>query len=178
VKGAVNDLGNVIRRPQTNQEDRRGGGAYRYTHGRSERPGVCGARFRRHAEYAGCALRAAASGSTHRFTTAATTAGPTAGESTAARGLLALRWHWQLLSVRRRRRAIYGVSVSYIALRVERVVVALRGAAAVGVDGVLCGCAIHTWCGVTRIAHAGCGQFREDGVERRPRECAAMLRRE
>lgn len=107
--GAVNDLGNVIRRPQTHQEDRRGGGAYRYTHGRSERPGVCGARFRRHAEYAGCAPRAAASGSTHRCTTAATTsttAGPTASESTAARRLLALRWHWQLLSVRRRRRVI------------------------------------------------------------------------
>jgi hypothetical protein len=79
VKGAVNDLGNVTRRPQTIQEDRRGGGAYRYTHGRSERPGVCGARFRRHAEYAGCALRAAASGSTHRFTTAATTS-TTAGQ--------------------------------------------------------------------------------------------------
>lgn len=105
VKGVINDLGNVIRRPQTNQEDRRGGGAYRYTHGRSERPGVCGARFRRHAEYAGCPPGAAASGSTHRYTTAATAstaAGPTAGESTTAgRRLLALRWHWQLLSVRK-----------------------------------------------------------------------------
>src|ERR1700761_2697271 len=112
VRGAVNDLGNVIRRPQALQEDRHGGGAYRYTHGLSERPGVCGARFRRHAEYAGGAPGAAASGSTHRFTTAATastTAGPTAGESTEGRGLLALRWHWQLLSVRRRRRVVYGV---------------------------------------------------------------------
>jgi hypothetical protein len=104
VKGVINDLVNVIRRPQQHQEDRRGGGAYRYTHGRSERPGVCGARFRRHAEYAGCPPGAAASGSTDRCTTAATastTAGPTAGESTAARRLLALRWHWQFLSVRR-----------------------------------------------------------------------------
>jgi hypothetical protein len=104
VKGVINDLGNVIRRPQQHQEDRRGGGAYRYTHGRSERPGVCGARFRRHAEHAGCPPGAAASGSTHRYTTAATastTAGPTAGESTAARRLLALRWHRQFLSVRK-----------------------------------------------------------------------------
>ena len=81
VQGVINDLGNVIRRPQQHQEDRRGGGAYRHTHGCSERPGVCGARFRRHAEYAGCAAGAAASGSTHPYTTAATastTAGPTA----------------------------------------------------------------------------------------------------
>src|SRR6202044_643805 len=42
VNGAINDLGNVIRRPQQHQEDRRGGGAYRYTHGHSERPRVCG----------------------------------------------------------------------------------------------------------------------------------------
>jgi hypothetical protein len=78
VKGVINDLGNVIRRPQQHHEDRRGGGAYRYTDSRSERPGVCGARFRRHAEYAGCLPGAAASGSTHRCTTAAT-ASTTAG---------------------------------------------------------------------------------------------------
>jgi hypothetical protein len=77
VNGVINDLGNVIRRPQQHKEDRRGGGAYRYTHGRSERPGVCNARFRRHAEYAGCPPGAAASGSTHRCTTAATAASPT-----------------------------------------------------------------------------------------------------
>jgi len=71
VKGVINDLGNVIRRPQQHQEDRDGGGAYRYTHSRSERPGVCGARFWRHAEYAGCPSGAAASGSTYRCTTAA-----------------------------------------------------------------------------------------------------------
>jgi hypothetical protein len=77
-KGVINDLDNVVRRPQQHYEGRRGGGAYRCTHGRSERPGVCGARFRRHAECAGCAPGAAASGSTHRCTTAAiasTTAG-------------------------------------------------------------------------------------------------------
>jgi hypothetical protein len=72
VKGVINDLGNAIRRPQQHHEDRRGGGAYRYTHSRSERPGVCGARFRRHADYAGCPPGATASGSTHRCTTAAT----------------------------------------------------------------------------------------------------------
>lgn len=105
VKGAVNDLGNVIRRSQQHQQDRGGGGAYRYTHGRSERPGVCGARFRRHDEYAGCAPGAAASGSTHLCTTAATTS-TTAGQSAGGRRFLALRWHWQLLSVRRRRRVI------------------------------------------------------------------------
>jgi len=77
VKGVINDLRNVIRRPQQHHKDRRGGGAYRYTRGHSERPGVCGARFRRHAEYAGCLPGAAASRSTHRCTTAATTAGPT-----------------------------------------------------------------------------------------------------
>ena len=72
VKGVINGLDNVIRRPKQHQEDRRGGGAYRYTHGRSGRPGVCGAQFRRHAEYAGCAPGAAASGSTHECTTADT----------------------------------------------------------------------------------------------------------
>jgi hypothetical protein len=72
MKGVINDLGNVIWCPQQHPEDRCGGGAYCYTHGRSERPGVCGARLRRHAEHAGCAPGAAASGSTHRCTTAAT----------------------------------------------------------------------------------------------------------
>jgi hypothetical protein len=79
VKGVINDLDNVIRRPQQHQEDRRGGDAYRWTHGRSERPGVCGARFRRHAEYAGFPPGSPASGSTYQCTTAATASstGPT-----------------------------------------------------------------------------------------------------
>src|SRR5271170_6984504 len=78
VNGAINDSGKIIRRPQQHREDRGGGGAYRYTHGRGDRPGVCGARFRRHAEYAGCAPGAAASGSTLRCTTAATASPRTA----------------------------------------------------------------------------------------------------
>jgi hypothetical protein len=94
-------LGNVIRRPQQHQEDRRGGGAYRYTHGRSERPGVCGARFRRHAEYAGCPPGAAASGSTHRCTTAATASPSTSAGS--AEGWLQRLLLWQLWQSGRRR---------------------------------------------------------------------------
>jgi len=73
----INDLDNDNRRPQQHQKDRRGGGAYRWAHGRSDRPRACGARFRRHAEYAGRPLGAAASGST-TAATASTTDGPTA----------------------------------------------------------------------------------------------------
>jgi hypothetical protein len=76
VKGLINDLGNVIRRPQQHHEYRRGGGACRHIHGHSERPSLCGAQFGRHAEYAGGPPGTAASGSTHECTTAATTAGP------------------------------------------------------------------------------------------------------
>lgn len=102
VKGAINDSGKIIRRPQQHREDRGGGGAYRYTHGHGERPGLCGARFRRHAEYAGCAPGAAASGSTHRCTTAATASPSTSAGS--AEGWLQRLLLWQLWQSGRRRR--------------------------------------------------------------------------
>jgi hypothetical protein len=80
VNGAINDSGKIIRRPQQHREDRGGGGADRYTRGRCEHSGVCGARFRRRAD---CASSAAASGSTHHCARAApaptTTGGHRAG---------------------------------------------------------------------------------------------------
>ncbi len=48
---------------------------------------------------------------------------------------------------------------------VERVVVALSGAAGVSVDRFLRRLAIHDGLLVDRIAHAGSGQFREDGIQ-------------
>jgi hypothetical protein len=102
VKGAINDSGKIIRRPQQHREDRGGGGAYRYTHGHGERPGLCGARFRRHAESAGCAPSAAASGSTHRCATAAT-ASPSTSAGSAEEWLQRLLL-WQLWQSGRRRR--------------------------------------------------------------------------
>ena len=76
VKGAINDSGKIIRRPQQHREDRGGGGAYRCIHGRSERPGVRGARFRRHADHAGFSPGAAARGPTDQCATATASAGP------------------------------------------------------------------------------------------------------
>ena len=73
-KGAINDSAKIIRRPHQHRKDRGRSGTYRYTHGHGERPGVCGARG--HTE---CASGAAASGSTHRCTTAATASAATTG---------------------------------------------------------------------------------------------------